>query len=84
MKTFITILLSFFGAAFITFGTLSAISRYNSTNDLLRAYKFQHIRDSLIIDSLRNPVDTTEFLTEHSGIKLQTRSDSVCNQDITN
>lgn len=37
-------------------------------DDRIKNLEFQHTRDSLVIDSLRNPVDTTEFLTEHSEL----------------
>lgn len=50
---------------------LLAINHYRSqwhSDDLIRAQQATIARQQLIIDSLRNPVDTTQFLTEHSEI----------------
>lgn len=62
MKTKILITIAL---AILSGGTMVGLTWSNKQINYLR---FQHTRDSLIIDSLRNPVDTTEFLTEHSEI----------------
>lgn len=63
MKTFIIILI------LTAIGVGSIFYLYGSAEIKIRTQAAIIARQQLIIDSLRNPVDTTEFLTEHSELR---------------